>query len=165
MGRLVEGVWQDVWYDTKETKGHFKRSASQFRNWITADGEPGPSGKGGFKAEKDRYHLYVSLACPWAHRTLIFRKLKKLDDYISVSVVDPLMLENGWEFKPEGSARRARRRIISSVRRSSGRSTPRPIRTIPAASPCPFFGTSSRTPSSPMSRRRSSACSTAPSMR
>lgn len=101
MGRLVDGVWQDVWYDTKETKGHFKRSASQFRNWITADGEPGPSGKGGFKAEKDRYHLYVSLACPWAHRTLIFRKLKTLDDYISVSVVDPLMLENGWEFKPE----------------------------------------------------------------
>lgn len=101
MGRLVEGVWQDVWYDTKETKGHFKRSASQFRNWITADGEPGPSGKGGLKAEKDRYHLYVSLACPWAHRTLIFRKLKKLDDFISVSVVDPLMLENGWEFKPE----------------------------------------------------------------
>ena len=101
MGRLVEGVWQDVWYDTKETKGHFKRSASQFRNWITADGEPGPTGKGGFKAEKDRYHLYVSLACPWAHRTLIFRKLKKLDDYVSVSVVDPLMLENGWEFKPE----------------------------------------------------------------
>jgi putative glutathione S-transferase len=101
MGMLVEGVWKDVWYDTKETRGHFKRSASQFRNWITADGEPGPSGKGGFKAEKDRYHLYVSLACPWAHRTLIFRKLKKLEDLISVSVVDPLMLENGWEFKPE----------------------------------------------------------------
>ncbi len=101
MGMLVEGVWKDVWYDTKETKGHFKRSASQFRNWITADGEAGPSGKGGFKAEKDRYHLYVSLACPWAHRTLIFRKLKKLEDYISVSVVDALMLENGWEFKAE----------------------------------------------------------------
>lgn len=101
MGMLVEGVWKDVWYDTKETRGHFKRSASQFRNWITADGEPGPSGKGGFKAEKDRYHLYVSLACPWAHRTLIFRKLKKLEDLISVSVVDPLMLENGWEFKSE----------------------------------------------------------------
>ncbi|KAA3513303.1 glutathione S-transferase family protein [Agrobacterium rosae] len=99
MGMLVEGVWKDVWYDTKETKGHFKRSASQFRNWVTSDGEPGPSGTGGFKAEKDRYHLYVSLACPWAHRTLIFRKLKKLQDLISVSVVDPLMLENGWEFK------------------------------------------------------------------
>ena len=102
MGMLVEGVWKDVWYDTKETKGHFKRSASQFRNWITADGAPGPSGEGGFEAEKDRYHLYVSFACPWAHRTLIFRKLKKLEDLISVSVVDPLMLENGWEFKPEG---------------------------------------------------------------
>ncbi|XUY26034.1 glutathione S-transferase family protein [Agrobacterium sp. rho-8.1] len=99
MGMLVEGVWNDVWYDTKETKGHFKRSASQFRNWVTSDGEPGPSGEGGFKAEKDRYHLYVSLACPWAHRTLIFRKLKKLEDLISISVVDPLMLENGWEFK------------------------------------------------------------------
>ena len=103
MGMLVEGVWKDVWYDTKETKGHFKRSVSQFRNWVTADGEAGPSGKGGFKAEKDRYHLYVSLACPWAHRTLIFRKLKKLEDLISVSVVDPLMLENGWEFKPEST--------------------------------------------------------------
>ncbi len=100
MGMLVEGVWKDVWYDTKETKGHFKRSASQFRDWITADGQAGPSGKAGFKAEKDRYHLYVSLACPWAHRTLIFRKLKKVEDLISVSVVDPLMLENGWEFKP-----------------------------------------------------------------
>jgi putative glutathione S-transferase len=101
MGMLVEGVWKDVWYDTKETKGHFKRSASQFRNWLTSDGSAGSSGVGGFAAEKDRYHLYVSYACPWAHRTLIFRKLKKLEDYISVSVVDPLMLENGWEFKPE----------------------------------------------------------------
>jgi putative glutathione S-transferase len=96
---LVEGVWNDVWYDTKETKGHFKRAASQFRNWVTSDGSPGPTGAGGFKAEAGRYHLYVSLACPWAHRTLIFRKLKKLEDLISVSIVDPLMLENGWEFK------------------------------------------------------------------
>ena len=99
MGMLVEGVWHDVWYDTKESKGHFKRAASQFRNWVTKDGEAGPSGTGGFKAEAGRYHLYVSLACPWAHRTLIFRKLKKLEDLISVSVVDPLMVENGWEFK------------------------------------------------------------------
>ena len=95
MGRLVDGIWQDVWYDTAATKGHFKRSESQFRNWITADGSAGPSGEGGFKAEAGRYHLYVSLACPWAHRTLIFRKLKKLEDLISVSVVDYLMLENG----------------------------------------------------------------------
>ncbi|OCP39048.1 glutathione S-transferase family protein [Ensifer sp. LC163] len=99
MGRLVDGVWQDVWYDTAATKGHFKRSESQFRNWITADGSPGPSGQGGFRAEAGRYHLYVSLACPWAHRTLIFRKLKKLEDLISVSIVDPLMLSKGWEFK------------------------------------------------------------------
>lgn len=99
MGRLVDGVWQDVWYDTAATKGHFKRSESQFRNWITADGSPGPSGEGGFRAEAGRYHLYVSLACPWAHRTLIFRKLKKLEDLISVSIVDPLMLSKGWEFK------------------------------------------------------------------
>ena len=99
MGMLVDGVWHDVWYDTKETKGHFKRAASQFRNWVTADGSAGPTGTGGFKAEAGRYHLYVSLACPWAHRTLIFRKLKKLEELISVSIVDPLMLENGWEFK------------------------------------------------------------------
>lgn len=101
MGMLVEGVWHDVWYDTKATKGHFKRDASQFRNWITKDGAPGPSGEGGFGAERDRYYLYVSLACPWAHRTLIFRKLKSLEDIIPVSVVDPLMLEQGWQFRPE----------------------------------------------------------------
>lgn len=99
MGMLVDGVWHDVWYDTESTKGHFERSAAQFRNWITVDGAPGPSGDGGFAAEAGRYHLYVSLACPWAHRTLIFRKLKKLEDLISVSVVDPLMLARGWEFK------------------------------------------------------------------
>lgn len=99
MGLLVEGQWQDVWYDTKETKGHFKRSESQFRNWVTADGSAGPTGEKGFKAEAGRYHLYVSYACPWAHRTLIFRKLKKLEDAISVSVVDYHMGENGWEFK------------------------------------------------------------------
>ena len=101
MGMLVDGVWKDVWYDTKSTKGHFKRGQSQFRNWITADGSAGPAGDAGFKAEAGRYHLYVSLACPWAHRTLIFRKLKRLEDLISVSVVDPLMLSNGWEFRNE----------------------------------------------------------------
>ncbi len=104
MGMLVEGIWKDVWYNTKETKGQFKRSEAQFRNHITADGAPGPSGKGGFEAEAGRYHLYVSLACPWAHRTLIFRKLKKLEDLISVSVVDYMMLKNGWEFKTRDGA-------------------------------------------------------------
>ncbi|HZG27663.1 MAG TPA: glutathione S-transferase family protein [Ensifer sp.] len=99
MGMLIEGVWHDVWYDTKETRGHFKRQESRFRNYVTADGSAGPTGEGGFKAEAGRYHLYVSLACPWAHRTLIFRKLKKLENLISLSIVDPYMLENGWEFK------------------------------------------------------------------
>lgn len=102
MGKLVDGVWHDVWYDTKATKGHFERAASQFRNWITPDGAPGPSGQGAFAAEAGRYHLYVSLACPWAHRTLIFRRLKKLEDLITVSIVDPLMLSKGWEFKDKG---------------------------------------------------------------
>ncbi|KGF66975.1 glutathionyl-hydroquinone reductase YqjG [Hoeflea sp. BAL378] len=99
MGMLVDGVWKDVWYDTKSTGGHFKRSESAFRNWVTADGSPGPSGDGGFKAEAGRYHLYVSLACPWAHRTLIFRKLKGLEEAISLSIVDYHMGENGWEFR------------------------------------------------------------------
>ena len=98
MGQLVDGVWQDIWYDTSSTGGRFKRSTSQFRNWVTADGQPGEHGTGGFKAEKDRYHLYVSLACPWAHRTLLMRKLKGLEQMIPVSVVHPLMLENGWTF-------------------------------------------------------------------
>jgi putative glutathione S-transferase len=98
MGMLVDGVWHDVWYDTKSSSGRFVRSASQFRSFITRDGAPGPTGKGGFKPESGRYHLYVSLACPWAHRTLIFRKLKKLEEHISVSVVHYLMLEKGWVF-------------------------------------------------------------------
>ncbi|ADZ69584.1 glutathione S-transferase family protein [Polymorphum gilvum] len=98
MGLLVDGVWKDTWYDTKKTGGRFVRQDSSFRNWITADGSPGPTGTGGFKAERGRYHLYVSLACPWAHRTLIFRTLKRLETAIDVSAVDPLMLENGWTF-------------------------------------------------------------------
>lgn len=99
MGLLVDGKWQDKWYDTKSTGGRFVRKDSQFRNWVTADGSPGPTGEGGFKAEADRYHLYVSNACPWAHRTLIMRQIKGLEDMISVSVVNPIMLENGWTFE------------------------------------------------------------------
>ena len=98
MGLLVNGQWQDKWYDTDNNQGEFKREAAQLRNWVSADGSAGQSGDAGFKAEKDRYHLYVSLACPWAHRTLIFRHLKGLEDYISVSVVSPDMLEHGWTF-------------------------------------------------------------------
>ncbi|MCK0165017.1 glutathione S-transferase family protein [Marinobacter sp. S6332] len=104
MGLLVDGKWQDKWYDTSKTGGKFEREAARFRNWVTADGSPGPDGEGGFKAESGRYHLYVSLACPWAHRTLIFRKLKGLEKHISVSVVHPDMVENGWEFQPDDSA-------------------------------------------------------------
>ncbi|MDR4126972.1 glutathione S-transferase C-terminal domain-containing protein [Yanghanlia caeni] len=100
MGLLVDGVWHDTWYDTKSTGGRFVRSDAQFRNWITPDGAPGPSGEGGFKAERGRYHLYVSLACPWANRTLIFRALKGLEDHIGVSVVNPYMGKNGWTFEP-----------------------------------------------------------------
>ena len=98
MGQLENGVWHDVWYDTKSTGGEFKRTVASFRNWVTPDGAPGPSGKGGFKAESGRYHLYVSLACPWAHRTLIFRALKGLTDHIDISVVHPDMLSEGWTF-------------------------------------------------------------------
>jgi putative glutathione S-transferase len=97
---VVEGRWQDVWYDTKASGGSFRRETSQFRNWVTADGSPGPAGEGGFAGAADRYHLYVSRACPWAHRVLIMRRLKRLEAMIPVSVTNWLMLENGWTFEP-----------------------------------------------------------------
>lgn len=97
MGLLQQGKWVDKWYDTKNSDGEFRRQESRFRSWLTTNGESGPNGELGFKAEKGRYHLFVSLACPWAHRTLIFRELKGLQDYIDVTVVNPIMLENGWE--------------------------------------------------------------------
>lgn len=98
MGMLVDGHWQDVWYDTKSTGGRFKRSTAQFRNWITADGSAGPSGEAGFKAEPKRYHLYASYACPWVHRVLIYRSLKGLEKFIDVSFVHWLMDKDGWTF-------------------------------------------------------------------
>ncbi len=98
MGLLVDGKWQDKWYDTEENGGRFEREDAGFRNWVTVDGSAGPTGVGGFKAEPDRYHLYVSLACPWAHRTLVYRKLKGLEDIIPISVVHPFMGEHGWTF-------------------------------------------------------------------
>ena len=104
MGLLVDGVWHDKWYDTKESNGKFQREDAQLRHWITKDGQAGPSGKAGFKAESGRYHLYVSLACPWAHRTLIFRVLKGLTEHISVSVVSPDMLQQGWSFEQENDS-------------------------------------------------------------
>lgn len=99
MGLLVKGKWYDQWYDTKATGGKFVRTDANFRNWVTPDGSAGPTGIAGFKAEPNRYHLYVSLACPWAHRTLIFRALKKLDSMISISIVDHYMGTSGWTFK------------------------------------------------------------------
>jgi putative glutathione S-transferase len=101
MGLLIEGQWHDQWYDTAGSDGVFEREAAQLRNWVTADGAAGPSGESGFPAESGRYHLYVSLACPWAHRTLIFRELKQLQAHISVSVVSPDMLTDGWTFARE----------------------------------------------------------------
>ncbi|HYB55429.1 MAG TPA: glutathione S-transferase family protein [Alphaproteobacteria bacterium] len=92
MGLLIDGVWHDQWYDTRASGGRFVRSESQFRDWVTADGSSR------FKAEPGRYHLYVSLACPWAHRTLIFRALKGLEEAVSLSIVDPLMGPQGWAF-------------------------------------------------------------------
>ncbi len=101
MGKLIDGKWSSEWYDTRATGGAFKRDTSRFRNWVTADGAPGTTGEGGFKAESGRYHLYVSYACPWAHRTLIFRALKGLEAHIGVSAVHPDMLDNGWEFRTD----------------------------------------------------------------
>ncbi len=100
MGLLVEGVWRDQWYDTGATSGRFVRKQSQFRNWVTADGSAGPTGEPGFKAEPDRYHLYVSHACPWANRTMVFRALKGLEEMVPVSVVHWLMGDEGWTFEP-----------------------------------------------------------------
>jgi putative glutathione S-transferase len=100
MGLLVEGKWKNEWYETKSTGGRFERKAPSFRHWVTKDGSAGISGVGGFKAEPNRYHLYVSLACPWAHRTIIYRKLKGLEGMISMSVVNAFMGDEGWTFAP-----------------------------------------------------------------
>ncbi len=97
-GVFVDGVWHSQWYDTSANGGRFVPAEPVFRNWITPDGSPGPSGEDGFAAERGRYHLYVSLACPYAHRTVIFRKLKELESVISISILDPVMGEQGWEF-------------------------------------------------------------------
>jgi len=105
MGLLIEGRWHDQWYDTKKHGGEFVRESAQLRDWVTPDGAPGPQGQPGIEAEAGRFHLYVSLACPWAHRTLIMRKLKGLEALIGVSHTSPLMLEQGWSYAiDEGSS-------------------------------------------------------------
>ncbi len=101
MGRLIDGVWTDDHKVAKKPDGKYVRKEAQFRNWITTDGGAGITGDDGFAAQSGRYHLYVSYACPWAHRTLIFRQLKDLSDHISVSVLNPLMLDDGWTFETD----------------------------------------------------------------
>jgi len=101
VGLLQDGKWVDRWYDTKSTGGRFRRREAQFRNWITPDGSAGPSGADDFAAETGRYHLYISHACPWAHRTAIFRRLKGLENIVSLSVVHWYMADNGWTFEPD----------------------------------------------------------------
>jgi putative glutathione S-transferase len=98
---VIDGVWHTRFHDTKATGGKFKRTEPKFRNWVTPDGSAGPSGSGGFAAARGRYHLYVSLACPWAHRTVVYRKIKGLEDVISMSVVEPVMGDQGWQFGPD----------------------------------------------------------------
>jgi putative glutathione S-transferase len=105
MGLLIDGVWCDDSQDKKRMQdGRFVRPQTRFRNWITSDGSPGPSGEGGFPAARGRYHLYVALSCPWAHRTVIFRRLKELAEVISMSVVEPIQRDNGWEFAAPDTA-------------------------------------------------------------
>ncbi|MHB0777658.1 glutathione S-transferase family protein [Halomonas sp. WWR20] len=105
MGLLIEGTWQDQWYDTKTHGGEFVRESAKLRDWVTPDGRPAIQGQSALPAEADRYHLYVSLACPWAHRTLIMRKLKGLESLIGVSHTSPLMLDQGWTYhQAEGSS-------------------------------------------------------------
>jgi len=99
-GQMIDGVWHTQFHDTKSTGGRFKRTEPKFRHWVTPDGSAGPSGRG-FPAARGRYHLYVSLACPWAHRTVVLRKLKRLEDVISMSVVEPVMGDQGWQFGPD----------------------------------------------------------------
>ena len=99
MGLLVDGVWHDDWYDTAASDGRFERFDSVFRNWVTADGAPGPQGRGGFKAEPGRYHLYVADSCPWAQRTRIYRELKGLRDIVSISIAASAKHPKGWQFR------------------------------------------------------------------
>jgi glutathionyl-hydroquinone reductase len=155
-GVFVDGVWHSEWYDTSANGGRFVPAEPVFRNWITPDGSPGPSGEGGFAAERGRYHLYVSLACPYAHRTVIFRKLKDLESAISISILDPVMGEQGWEFGASPGT------IADTVngKSASAKSICAPIRAIPAACRCRCCGTRSGGRSSITSRPRSSGCST-----
>ena len=153
MGMMLDGQWQRD--DLRSAGANFVRPQTVFRNWVTADGRPGPSGEGGFKAERGRYHLYVSLACPWAHRTLIVRKLKKLDDAITVSVVDPFMGDDGWAFSaPDGSLTPGATRDDLNGARYLHEVYTKARRDYTGASRCRCYGTARPGPSSATSRPR-----------
>ena len=162
MGLLIDGKWHDQWYDTAGSKGRFVRSNASFRNWVTADGSAGPSGAAGFRAEAGRYHLYVSYACPWAHRTLIMRALKGLEPMISLSVVHWHMGEHGWTFQPaEGVVADP---ILGAQHLHQVYAAADPTYTRPRHRSGPV-GSDRRRPSSTTSPRTSSGCSPAPSTR
>ena len=157
MGLLVDGVWRDDSFDKARMEGgRFNRPTTKFRNWVTPDGSPGPSGEGGFPAEAGRYHLYVSLACPWAHRTIIFRHLKRLENVISMSVTSWHMGENGWTFDteegssgdPVNGAQKLSEIYLLADAKYTGRVT------------VPVLWDKKRKPSSATNRPRSSGCST-----
>ena len=161
MGDLLKGAWRAEGDFPRDGTGRFVRPESPFRNWVTADGKPGPTGVGGFQAAAGRYHLFVSLACPWAHRTLIFRKLKGLESMVSLSVVHWLLGERGWTFDegegvipdPIFGAKRLSEFYLEARGDFTGRVT------------VPVLWDKRATPSSTTSRPRSSACSTALSTR
>ena len=160
MGQLIDGRWEAGDANPKTSDGAFERKESVFRNWVTADGAPGPTGAGGFAAESGRYHLYVSYACPWAHRALIYRAVKGLAAHITVDVVHPFMLDDGWTFDTgfpgtTGDTLLGKRFLREVYLEPTRRRRPR--------SPCPSSGTVRPGPSSRTSRPRSSACSARPS--
>lgn len=154
MGLLVDGTWQDRSFDAQASGGQFRRQVQYFRNWITPDGEAGPSGTAGFKAAPDRYHLYVSLACPWAHRTLIFRSLKGLEDVIPISVVHWFAGENGWTFNPVMASSATRWAALGTCTKSINARN----RTLRGALPCPHCGIERPGQSSTTSRPKSFEC-------
>ena len=156
MGLLIDGVWHDQWYDTRNTGGRFQRSVAGFRNWVTADGSPGPSGEGGFRAEAGRYHLYIARACPWAHRAMIFRALKGLEGIIELF---GRQLADAGERLDLRSRPRRHRPTRSTASISCMRSIRSPTRPLyRAASRCRCCGTRSGGRSSRTNPPRSSAC-------
>ena len=160
---LIKGQWAKDFHPVHETdeEGGFVREDAGFRHWITRDGRPGPSGSGGFAAEPGRYHLYVALICPWASRTLMVRKLKGLEDVVSISALDPRLSDRCGALVGSMTLCRERKPIPCMGQTISTKSISAPNPTIPARSPCPCCGINSGKPSSITSPLKSYACSTA----